>query len=348
MEEKKKNKKVFKRIVLLVLLITIIVCGCVVAPHAITIGRNMIVFRGATYYTKETKPDSIGDWVDLCKYVINESYDLDLETSYENDMNRYAEPVWDYLLEKNQDLNNNYHANLLIKDILWRSNFSIDVDGNIAKVVLYECVKEKDNPFAYEKKYEYYMSLEDNVVTSYFKKEDGQWIKTERAPISEGCVALDLTGIVTAMSKMEPDMLPAHFSSDGFNAIWMESRLETYKAPVNEKDADYLHDIILSAYSDEPTVEHKLIKLFRNRINMARFVAEETDWAGKDVFLDYLCEYNTKTNSCLIDVSEYGNVTVELPEGIDSAELVDNFQFMADGMYEALISSIEKAEMDNK
>ena len=357
-----KTKKKTKIIVLIAIIALLGILSAIVVPFAIDFHSDVESIKSLMFYTEDTEPKSIGDWIDLCKYTSNMYNDTTFKTSYETDIEKYTKPAWEYLLEKNQNLNDNYHAQLKFRDNGWWFTFDISVDGNVAKVILDMCVEELEesegkDPISnnssqiYKKQYEYYMILEDNVVTSYYQTEDGKWIKTTRTPISDGCVAFDLDGMLKAVSELEPYGLPFNDSGwdyptkpEEYGSVGMRSKTENWIYDPSGYGFEDMHGVVFANFSNCPDYYHKFSDIFRNPFHIAQFVEEETDWAGEDAFLDWLCEIDNTFTMVSIRMFEedYGNVKIELPEGIESAEMVDDFQFMVTDMKQSLVQHFEK------
>lgn len=347
-------------IIIIVVFVLIWILSAILGPSIASQVEDLLYFKDYLYYTEDTEPDSIGDWIELWKYMKNnDEYmtngEAKYQTVYETDVEKFTNPVWDYLLERNQDLNDNYRAQFNVKDPLYGATFNIDVDGNIAKVVLNLYVNEEDENYnikkVFEKQYEYYMVLENNIVASYYQDDSGKWLRTMRTPITEGCVAFDLEGMVKKLSELDPFNPPVN--SEGWNypetvekygSISMSSKLLNHTGELGEDGFVDARNVIFSSFTYHPKYDKKMTELLRNPLYISDFVNDEMNWAGKDAFLDWLCENDEKIMLAGISLRDYGNVKVELPEGIESAEMVDDFQFMTEDIKEVLVAQFNNAE----
>jgi hypothetical protein len=358
-----KSKKKTKIIVLIAIIVLLGILSTVVIPFAIDFHSDVEWVKSFMFYTEDTEPNSLGDWIDLYKHTANSLYDTQFKTSYNTDIEKYTKPAWEHMLAKNQNINNNYHADLQFRDNGWKIQFDILVDGNVSKVTLNMLTQDFVEPedswhsgewvTSFEKQYEYYMVLEDNVVTSYYQDENGKWLKITRNPISEGCVAFDLEGMLKSSSGLEPYDIPSNDPGENhplypgeYGLVSMSAKTENWIYDPGEDGFEDMHDVVFASFSNYPDYDHKLSGIFRNPFHISQFVKEETDWVGKDAFLDWLCEIdNTFTIVAIQMVEEdYGNVKIELPEGTDTAETIDGFQFMVADMKQALLKHFEKIE----
>jgi hypothetical protein len=361
MNEKPKKKTKIVGLIAVIVLLGILLA--IIIPFTCEFHSDALWIKSFIFYTEDTEPNSLGDWIDLYKHTANSLYDTKFKTSYNTDIEKYTKPAWEYILGKNQNINDNYHADLQFRDNGWSVKFDILVDGNVAKVTLNMLTQDFVEPedswhsgkwiTSFEKQYEYYMVLEDNVVASYYQNENGQWLKTTRKPIAVGCVAFDLEGILKSVSELGAYDIPSNdpganhpLYPDEYGLVGMSAKTKNWIYDPGEYGFEDMHDVIFANFSNYPDYNHKLSGIFRNPFHISQFVKEETAWAGRDAFLDWLCEINNTFTTVSIRVVEedYGNVKIELPNGIENAELVDDFQFMTIDFKAALIAHFEKLE----
>jgi hypothetical protein len=175
------------------------------------------------------------------------------------------------------------------------------------------------------------MVLEDDIVTSYAKNDEGEWVKTTRAPLVKDCVALNFNGILTDLRELELTMMPL---------VNLENKVVLHSTIPDPIDYSDLNTAV--GFSANFTVRFDMATKKLSSIAMCGtcsfdHMIEKNHLSGKDQFLDYLYEnYTLDLWVPQLCVDQYEEVEVTLPEGVENAEEVENFGFMTEGVIEEL------------
>ena len=326
-----------KLIIYAVLIGVIIFISLFIVPQFQSLYQSAVLEKNTIYYANGMEPDDIDEWIDLMKYTYRENIkDVDIETSYD-DIHKYSDPAWLELkgLPINKNLNNNYHVQFKTTLDRLTLTYNVYVDDNIAKIELNASMYEYDEENSGQdveilnKNYNWYLHLENGVITAYTRDFDGNLVKTSHDALIENCIAFDLDTMLAELSKLEPQSLPMRWSEE-YPSTREEYGNITLSVldPYIRDDADDTPIIVF--FSNYPKFEHRLDAVHRYFIPLSQ-LSQEHSLEGLDETFDKLAfEYNITAREMMLVVQSMDDVEAYLPQNYEAAVEVDNFQFIAD------------------
>lgn len=329
-----KNKKVL--ILIIIAIFALGVVSAIVVPQITVLYDDAQYTKSMIYYGDGLEPKGMGGLIDLMKYTINNNRGEHVfKTSYD-DVHKYNDPVWDEFLslEINKNLNQNYKASFTTYLHGLKLIYKVSANGNIAKVELNATMDGYDGDNLQDievinKNYEWYLVLENDIITAYTQNAEGRWIKTEHEPLADGCVAFDIDKMLSELRKLEPIGIPSrNMNSDcpstreDYGHVFL-NLVDPYSSGLGDDPS------ILVFFSNYPEFQSRLDAVHRYCTPLNQ-LAKEHQLSGKDTTFDTLCDWNATARSMMLYFESIGGVEVSLPQDIDSAEKVEDFQFIAD------------------
>lgn len=329
---KKKNKKP-----LIIVAILLFVFVLLFAPTVKVIYEDAMFYKDCIFYVEVTEPKGILGMLDLIKYTLNMQHDEHIFNTTYDDLDRYNEPVWEYLLnqEVNKNLNDNYHVRFTTTLNGLKLVYNVYVDNNTAKIELeadmlqYDDDEGKDIDVL-DYTTEWYLTLENNTITAYAQNADGVWCKTQHDALIDNYVAFDLDTMLQGLSNLEPWDIPYAATPENYpqtrsdyssNSVFVK---DTYERGYEDAPP------ILVFFSNYPEIQDRLDGVHRYYIPLTQ-LAKEYNLSDMDMTFDKLCnEYDITAREMMLYVESVGESVVQLPDKSSAAIEVDNLQFIAD------------------
>ena len=307
----------------------------------------------STPMDQELIPDTLWERYELYKEFNDVS-----QWNYE----KYAAPILQKAKDAASDGCDNYKVKVagivnLGDYLLLRAPSEIDVDGNVAhgtmEVVFYDGdVREYDpETDEYTDEYyentniEFYRVLDSDKITTYMSVDGENWYKTEGTIVNDGHVLFDIKAFVDGIDAKNANWFPGYYNNDEFgNQITVSTIEPSYDGIlVNEgflyHECDSYSELVLTLHADNylpAMVAQSTSKVHEERLYSCF-------GSTGDKILEKLCEYDI-TIWPVYRFSHYGEIGVELPDELASAQQVDDFSDLFIDLYAAIDQYANRAD----